>query len=190
MKNCVIVHGCPDSPEHDPKTRTYDRHWITVTQKTLNDRGIATDVPLMPEPWQPNYEAYKARFAECHVDEDTVLIGHSCGSAFLVRWLGDTKQRVAKLILVAPWKIAPQDDEGRKAYYEYPIDGSIRGRVGKIVIFTSNNEEDDGKRSAQMYHEALGGEVISLPNHGHYTEGDMGTGEFPELLEVVLGDRV
>jgi predicted alpha/beta hydrolase family esterase len=87
------------------------------------------------------------------------------------------------LILVAPWKIPDKDDEFRKLFYEYPIDESIKTRVGDIVMFTANDEEDEGKKSLKIFHKALGGKIIELPNHGHYTQGDMGTEKFPELLE-------
>ena len=37
-----------------------------------------------------------------------------------------------------------------------------------------------------MYQDSLGGKVIELKSHGHYTLGDMGTEEFPELIQEVL----
>ncbi len=87
---------------------------------------------------------------------------------------------------LGPWKIADKDDPFRRAFYEHPIDETISSRVGKIVIFTADDEKEDGKKSAIIVHNALGGEVISLNGHGHYTLKDMGTEEFPELLEAVL----
>jgi predicted alpha/beta hydrolase family esterase len=84
--NCIVIHGCPSNAERvmDPKTRTYDKHWI---------------------PW------IKKEFEKYNVTKNTILIGHSCGCAFLVRWLGETKQKVNKLILVAPWKIPDKKEE-------------------------------------------------------------------------------
>lgn len=138
--------------------------------------------PLMPNPWAPDYEAFKAVLDNLEVNENTVLIGHSCGCAFLVRWLGDTKKSIAKLILVAPWKIPDEDDEGRKKFYLYPIDKTIASRVGQIIMFTSNDEEEDGKKSLEIFHQSLGGDIIDLPNRGHYT----GPTPFPELIDAVL----
>ncbi|HHD92484.1 MAG TPA: hypothetical protein ENL06_02580, partial [Candidatus Portnoybacteria bacterium] len=37
-----------------------------------------------------------------------------------------------------------------------------------------------------MWKEKLNAKVIELKNHGHYTEGGMGTTEFPELLKEIL----
>lgn len=187
QKNCLVVHGCPGNAESlmDLSGRTYTKHWIPWIRHELNARNIKTQVPLLPEPWAPVYEKFKAEFEKYPVNESSILIGHSCGGAFLVRWLGDTKQKIDTLILVAPWKIADPDKAGRDAYYEYPIDETIRDRVGRIVMFTSDNEEDDGKKSVLMFHEALGGEMIELKGHGHFTMEDMGTDEFPELLTAI-----
>ena len=169
----------------DPETRTYDKHWIPWLKRELSSR-IKTETPLMPDPWEPNYNKFKATFEKCKVTEDIILVGHSCGCSFLVRWLGETKQKVNKLILVAPWKISGKEDKNKKAFYEYAIDASIKSRVNGIVMFTADDEQEDGKRGLAMFHDTLGGKVIELKNHGHYTIGDMGTEEFPELLEEVL----
>ncbi|OGZ10490.1 MAG: hypothetical protein A3D67_03865 [Candidatus Lloydbacteria bacterium RIFCSPHIGHO2_02_FULL_51_22] len=187
-RNCVIIHGCPSNAERakNPETRTYDKHWIPWLKKELDAAGMKTDTPLMPTPWEPEYEKFKKEFDRCEVNEDTILVGHSCGAAFFVRWLGETKRKVLKLILVAPWKIPDEDDAFRKAFYLYPIDESISKRVDEIVMFTADDEEEDGKESLKIFHRALGGEVVELQGHGHYTFGDMGTEEFPELLGTIM----
>lgn len=112
------------------------------------------------------------------------MIGHSCGTSFIVRWLGDTKQKIKELILVAPWKIPDKVDGGyRKKFYSYKIDTTIRSRVKEIVMFTADNEAENGKKSSRMFQKALGRRVVELHGRGHYTMNDMGTEEFPELLE-------
>lgn len=186
--NCIIIHGCPSDEEKslNPETRTYDKHWRPWLMKELNERGIKVDGPMMPEPWAPDYEKFKQEFEKCEVNDETILVGHSCGCAFLVRWLGETKRKIAKLILVAPWKIPDGEDEKLKDFYNYPIDESIKDRVGQIVMFTSDDEEDDGKESVKIFHQALGGKVIELKGHGHFTLGGMKTEVFPELLSIVL----
>jgi predicted alpha/beta hydrolase family esterase len=187
-KKCIIIHGCPSDVEKtmNSETRTYDKHWISWTKKQLITNGIETETPLMPSPWYPDYEKFKRTFEKYNVDEKTILIGHSCGCAFLVRWLGETKREIFKLILVAPWKIPDREDEYRKAFYTYPIDETIKERVDEIVMFTADDEEEDGKKSLKIFHEALDGKIIKLKGRGHYTLKDMGTEEFPELIEIVL----
>ncbi len=182
MGNCIIIHGCP-SNNMDP---TYNKHRIPRLKNELIKNNIPTETPLMPSPRQPVYEDYKKEFEKYTVDEDTILIGHSCGCAFLVRWLWETKQKIKKLILVAPWKINDEGDEFREIFYTYPIDITIKDRVKKIVMFTSNDEDPEGKESLNIFHKSLEGEVINLKDHGHYTLWNMGTEEFPELLKEIL----
>ena len=183
MENkCIIIHGCPATS----KDKGYEKHWMPWAKKELIAKGIQTESPLMPTPWEPEYEKFKKEFEKHEVDENTILIGHSCGTAFLVRWLGETKQKIFKLILVAPWKINDEGDKFREKFYTYPIDETIKDRVKEIIMFTSDNEEDAGKESLKIYHQALDGQIIDLKGRGHYTRNDMGTEEFPELIEAVL----
>ncbi len=184
--NCIIVHGCPSDAEKamDPKRRTYDKHWMPWLKKELDRRGIKTIIPLMPEPWNRDYLVWKEEFGKLNVTEETILIGHSCGAAFLVRWLGDTKKKIKKLILVAPWKIANRED--KIEFYDFKIDRSIKSRVKEIITFTSDDEEPDGKESVKIFHKAIDGKIMELHGKGHFTLEDMGTEEFPELLKEVL----
>jgi len=180
---CIVIHGCP-SDGNDP---SYGKHWMPWIKKNLIANNIETEIPLMPTPWQPDYEKFKAEFEKYAVDENTILVGHSCGCAFLVRWLGETKTKILKLFLVAPWKIPQEKRNGTDVnFYNYQIDSTIQDRVDKIVMFTADDEEADGKKSLKIFHEAIGGEIIELKERGHYTMGDMKTDEFPELLEKIL----
>jgi len=190
--NCIIIHGCPSDEEKamDPETRTYDKHWMPWIKEKLEAAGIKTEVPLMPEPWAPDYEKFKQEFEKYPVTENTILVGHSCGCSFLVRWLGESKVRIKKLILVAPWKIGEDASPASKAFYDFTFDGTLKDRVGHIVMFTSDTERENGKRGLEMFHGAIGGEIVNLKGHGHYILGDMGTAEFPELLVAVKNPAI
>jgi len=187
-RRCIIIHGCPSDIEKamDPEKRTYDKHWIPWTKNQLASRGIDVIAPLMPDPWYPDYEKYKTEFEKYTVNKNTILIGTSGGCAFLVRWLGETKKNIYKLILIAPWKIPSSDNNHSQSFYAYTIDESIKKRVQHIIMFTSDNEEPDGKKSLEIFHRHLGGEIIELHNHGHFVIDDMKTEQFPQLIEKAL----
>jgi uncharacterized protein len=191
MASCIIVHGCPDSEEKamSDGERTYDKHWIPWIKRKLEQKGVKTKVPLMPEPWEAIYEDWKEVIDGLDIDENSILVGHSCGCAFLVRWLGDSRKKVNKLILVAPWKILYGDylkREDKVNFYKFEINEEVRDNVNDVVIFTSDNEEEEGRKSAKLFAGALVGKVIEIKGRGHYSLGDMGTEEFPELLEEIL----
>ncbi|MFA5936906.1 MAG: alpha/beta hydrolase [Candidatus Paceibacterota bacterium] len=187
--NCIIIHGCPSSPQelidiNNPDA--YYKHWIPYIRENLILKGVKTETPLMPHPWEPDYEAFKKEFEKYPVSENTILVGHSCGCAFLVRWLGESKQKIKKLILVAPWKILKANDLFRERFYTYPIDETINDRVGEIVMFTSDTESEGGKRSLEIYKQSLKGKIIELKGKGHFVYKEMGTEKFPELLKEIL----
>jgi len=185
-KNCIIIHGCPGTKERAMERPSYAHHWMPWVKEALIARGIPTITPLMPSPWAPDYQAFKKEFEKCEVNENTILIGHSCGCSFLVRWLGESKKKIFKLILVAPWKINNKGDEFREAFYNFPIDETIKDRVKEIIIFTADDEAPEGKESLKIFQQALGGRIIELKGRGHYTLKDMGTEEFPELINEVI----
>jgi predicted alpha/beta hydrolase family esterase len=188
VQDCIIIHGCPSGPEgeRDADTRSYDKHWIPWVRERLIERNVPTLSPIMPDPWAPDYTRFKQEFEKHPVSERTMLIGHSCGCAFLVRWLGESKQKIDTLVLVAPWKVPRAGDRHREAFYAFSIDATIKHRARQILMFTSDTEAADGKKSLAIYHAARGGDVIHLPNRGHYVMADMGTCEFPELIDRIV----
>ncbi|MCL5439092.1 MAG: class I tRNA ligase family protein [Patescibacteria group bacterium] len=188
-RTCVIVHGCPSNKENlidlSPKNPT--GHWIQWARRGLEKIGYKVYIPLMPIPWEPDYETWKKEFEKILVNEESVLIGHSCGCSFLVRWLGESKKKVKKLILVAPAKIAKENaSEAIKKLYDFEINQEIKKNISEVVIFISDNEEERIKKSAEMFRESLGASLIELTGKGHFTYDDMGTDEFPELLNIVI----
>lgn len=179
---CIIIHWCPD----DSNDSSYNKHWIPWLKKELNSKNIEVEVPLMPSPWEPDYDKFKNEFEKYDVDEDTVLVWHSCGCAFLVRRLWESKTKISKLILVAPWKINDEWGEIRERFYNYTIDKRIKDRVKKIIIFSSDNEEKNWKISLKLFHDEIGWDIIELKSRGHYILSHMKTEKFPELLEIIL----
>lgn len=190
VKNCIIIHGCP-SPKNaekskNPETRTYDKHWIPWLKEQLTSKNIKTEIPLMPNPWEPVYEDFKKEFEKYEVSEDSILIGHSCGCAFLTHWLSENEQKIDKLILVAPYKVNDRGGEARDLFYGFKLNPNLNDRINKIVMFTSDNEREGGKKSIEIYSSILKGKIIELKNHGHFTMKDMGKTELPELLNEIL----
>jgi predicted alpha/beta hydrolase family esterase len=143
-------------------------------EQQLQQQGIEVFRPLMPTPRIENYENFKKEFEkyESFIDEHSILVGHSCGSAFLVRWLGECDKTIKKLILVAPRKIFDDKNQEKiqqKDLYDYEINPELTKRVDEIVMFTADDEDPIGKESLQLFHQALGGNIIELPHHGHFT---------------------
>jgi len=185
--NVVIVHGCNDNEEDGlERPKENERHWKPWLKKELENHGIDVSNELYPRDWDADYGEWKKVFEKNKIDENTILVGHSCGGAFLVRWLSETNQKIKKLILVAPAKRLPGMKEKYLKFYTFKPNEKVKNNIGEIVIFVSNDESPGIKKAVELYKQELNAKVIELKNHGHFTLGDMGTEEFPELLEEIL----
>jgi len=174
ISNIVVVHG-----GNVEKDKEYNKHWMPWLKKELDKRNINSVFPQMPVDSKATYEKWKKIFEKIKVDKNSILVGHSRGAAFLVRWLGDSKIKIKKLILVAPCKFASVNY--KKTFYDFEINPAVRDLSGEIIIFSSDNDEDSILKSVKEYHKILSGEVIEMKNHGHFL-----INEFPELLEKIL----
>ncbi len=189
MKNTILIHGCCDKEEFfgEEYPSGSNSHWFPWIQKQLNIAGIESQTPEMPSPYKPEYKEWKRVFKKFIVNEDTILVGHSCGAGFLLRWLGEEKNSVAKLMLVAPYFDPKKKSEVREDLVDFVVDSSIQDRT-EVHIFHSSDDSVDGVKDSM--------EILSqiLPNaqkhlfkdKGHFTLGDMETEKFPELLEVLV----
>jgi len=188
MKNVMIVHGCPSKSarELDEETRTYDKHWIPWIREKLEEKSVEVKTPLMPEPWKPNYEQWKEVFEKNVIDDNSILIGHSGGAGFLVRWLGETKKKVDRLILVAPYIFDSGHDPGLKDFVAFTPDLNLKDYCNEIIVFVDREDDSEIVKSADFAHQKLEAKLIELKDKGHFVEGDMGTTEFPELLGEIL----
>jgi uncharacterized protein len=180
----LIVHGCPQSAED---LLPHNKLWMNWLEGKLKEKGLNAVAPDMPVPWKPRYEAWKKELEKYSVTQNSMLIGHSCGGGFLVRWLLDTHKTVKKLILVAP-AISSVVEDRQKYFYNFELPSDASEIADEIVLFVSNDSESM-LESFELYSKALKPRVIRLENKGHFIIYTMGTNEFPELLEEVLAKK-
>jgi predicted alpha/beta hydrolase family esterase len=186
MKHVVVLHGCCSKEEFLDETlaSASNSHWLPWIQKKLITIGIAAQTPEMPQAYDPDYETWKAVFNRFSVDDRTLLVGHSCGAGFLLRWLGETKKQLTKLILVAPWL----DLTGKRGrFLDFEVDPSIETRVNELhVLFSSNDRVEGVKESVEILTKTFAkAKLHDLKDKGHFTCQEMKTAAFPELLNLI-----
>ena len=186
--NCIIVHGS-NSTEVDSKRGVpeNERHWKPWLKKELEKRGVKVSNDLYPDDWLPDYNKWKKVFEKNEVDKNTILVGHSAGTAFLLRWLAENKKKINKLILVAPSVIKDGKYLGLSKLKDFKFDASLKKYFNELIIIYSDDDDDDILNSAKAVNKKLGGKLINLHGKGHFTEDDMGKKEFPELLKEIIG---
>jgi len=186
MRNVIMVHGMPDKDEYyDPTAPTMSNaHFIPWLQKQLQVKNIKVDVPEMPHAYMPDYTVWSKEFWRFDVSTATVLVGHSCGAGFLLRWLSEHRDvKVLKTILVAPWLNV--DKEHETEMFDFEIDTSLNSRAG-IIVFESTNDDYYIQKSVTKIKSTFRDIKTKIfENHGHFCERDIGK-EFPELLDEII----
>jgi len=187
MKRAVILHGLPSDEEyHDFEGDSQSNdHWLPWLQQQLCARDILTQTPEMPNAYDPKYEEWKEEFERQVVDEDTLLVGHSCGGGFLLRWLSEENRTVGHLVLVAPWL---DREKVNGPLFEFDLDPSVESRIkGGIDLLYSTNDETSQQTSLEYLRQSgIDIRYHEFKDYGHFCLRDMKTREFPELLEICL----
>ena len=197
QKNVVLLHGMwperingeliADIPLCNPNN---EGNWMGLTEKQLEESGIDVTCPFIPDSWGSKYEQWKVELDQANINENTVLVGLSVGAYAILRYLGESKKKVKKVILVAPGGIVKKDDiEGMfpnaVEFTSFPIAPELKTQIkDRVVIFISDDEPYDGvRRATKMYEDTLDAKVIRQENMGHYS---FLISEFPELLDEIV----
>jgi predicted alpha/beta hydrolase family esterase len=182
--NAVIVHGRPPREEfYDPgEPSPSNQHWLPWLAKQLIVRDIPAHTPEMPHAYAPEWDAWSREFERYDVTPATILVGHSCGGGFLVRWLSEHPDaRVGRVVLVAPW-IDPTGERVGE-FFRFTLDPRLAERTAGLVIMTSDDDSDEVLRSVAILRDRLAGaEVRQFPGYGHFLRT-----ELRELLVAALG---
>ncbi len=187
MKTAIIVHGMPSKEEYyDPSKRSASRHhFIPWLQRQLILKDILTQTPEMPEPYDPDYQKWSSVFEQFKINKDTLLVGHSCGAGFLVRYLSEHKLEAGKVILVAPW--LDPTSELKSKMFSFQIDENLKEKCEDVVMMYSTDDDAEVLSSVDLLSKKIKDiDVKEFIGKGHFTYTEMGNGEFPELLEIAL----
>jgi predicted alpha/beta hydrolase family esterase len=187
MKNAIILHGMPDKVEYfDPKMPSASNFcWIPWLQKQLIINGITAATPEMPMAYEPDYPIWRREFERYDITPATILVGHSCGGGFIVRWLSENMNaRVGKVVLVAPWLDPGHKETG--SFFNFEIDAGLVESTEGLTTFYSDDDDDDIQQSIEMLKNKLpGASFKKFHGYHHFVDSKLTNG-FPELLEEVL----
>lgn len=187
MDNALILHGMLDKEEYYSVDfpSASNSHWIPWLQKQLLLHDIAAQTPEMPNSWKPDYETWRKEFERYDLTPKTMLIGHSCGAGFIVRWLSEHAEvHVGNVVLVAP-SLGIDLDVGD--FFDFKIDSGLASRTKKLVIFNSDDDSDAIQQAAETLRNTIKGvQYREFHNYGHFCFQDMKTIEFPELRDELL----
>jgi alpha-beta hydrolase superfamily lysophospholipase len=148
----------------------------------------------MPLAYAPDFPAWCREFERYDIGPGTMLVGHSCGGGFLLRWLSEHPEaRVGRMVLVAPWldpygEVAPDFFD----FGDPGIDPALVSRTAGTLLFHSDDDSEDIQESVRVIRESVAGiDCQDFPGYGHFTREDrMGGPGFPALLDALVGGMV
>jgi len=176
-RRAVVFHGTGGNPHVA---------WYPWLAERLRARGYTVEVPHLPGMNAEPLETFLPPVLRAHVfDEDTVLVGHSGGAAFLLALLERLETPVAQAVLVAGYSTPPNDGAEPVLQASYDWD-RIRARAGEFV-FVNSVLDPYGCDAAQgrVLLDHLGGTQVVRPR-GHFGDADDPCEQFPLLERLVL----
>ncbi len=193
MKNAIIIHGTSDKEEYysPDYPSASNSHWLPWLQKQLIIRDIPAVVIEVPNSYMPDYAVWKRELERFDITPETILIGHSCGGGFLVRWLSENKNvTVGKVVLVAPW-LDPEKSKGKdNDFFNFTMDEKLVSRTAGVTIFNSDNDDSSIHVSVEKILGSIPDiKLVDFHSYGHFCFSDMQTVEFPQLLEEAISVR-
>ena len=180
MTNVFIFHGTGGFPEEN---------WFPWMKEKLEELGYKVIVPQFPTPenqtlenWFKVMDNYSGA-----LNQDTILIGHSLGGAFLLRVLERIQLKIkAAAIVSAPVGIRPiKNWEGDQPFIGKPFDwDKIKNSAQKFFVFHSDNDPYVGIGNGEETARRVGTELTFVPNAGHFNK-TAGYTKFDLLLEKI-----
>lgn len=187
MDKVYILHGICDeeeyySNEHPCPSNT---HWHPWLQKQLMMAGYNCQTPEVPKSYQAKYQSWFNTIDYLPMDSDTILVGHSAGCGFFLKWLSNNNVKIKKLILVAPFA-DPFSEYGD--FLKSDLNPNLNDRIGEIHVLYSKDEDVLGIKETvdQIMETYPKTQYHEFENHGHFCLGDMGVEAFPSLLNIVV----
>ena len=183
MPLALIIHGTPPKEEYFnlevPSPSNF--HWFPWLQKQLLMAGYLAQTPEMPVPYRPDYTPWAREVERYNISSDDILIGHSCGAGFLVRWLSENKVTPKRVVLVAPW-LDPDRNHCVPGFFDFTIDKKLTERT-ELHLMYSDNDDLEVERSVQLLLKELPRvKAHLLPGWGHFC----GMSTFEELKQIAI----
>ena len=198
-KQIIVIHGGTTFPTHEAYIEhltTLDidiarlRYKVDWKGSMAKDLGEAFDVitPKMPNSTNAQYYEWEIWLSNIltKIHGDVILIGHSLGGAFLLKYLSENtiKNKINALFLIA----APIESEHNEYLGEFtkPNDTSnILRQTNKIYIMHSEDDKVVPYVQSQKLHKSIpSSKLITLQGYGHFNKE-----HFPELINKLKSSQ-
>ena len=179
--NFFIIHGVYANP---------DANWFTWLKNELEKIGYEVIIPHFPTPLDQSLESWLRTIShyEYKINEDTILIGHSLGAAFILNYLEQASKKIKAAFLIAGFfkPIGSEYDKLNETFINKNFDWKkIKNNCGKFFVIGSDNDEYISIGITKDLAKSLGAKLKIIHNGGHLNK-KAGFDKFPELLDLIL----
>jgi len=184
MTNIFVIHGAYGDPEEN---------WFPWLKSELEKLGCKVFVPKFPTPenqslenWLKVFEDYKQ-----YLDENSIVVGHSLGPAFLLNILEKLDKPIKAAFFVSGFVGLlgnPDFDNINKSFVDKSFNWQkIKQNCKKFYIFHSDNDPYVPLEKAKELAKNLDVDVILVKNAGHFNE-KAGYTKFELLLKKIKNE--
>ena len=181
--NIVFCHGVGDSRGYVYNPSKGWKGWLQFIADAEHD--VLMQIPRFPHAniFDVKYEEW-AEIMDCQkIDKDTILIGHSAGGGFILKYLSlNPEIKPKQVILVAPW-IDTSSVNPNGFYKDFDLSSEILNRIlNGIDLMVSDNDQvpeinDSTKKICSRLPEIR---IHNFPGYGHFVKD-----ELPEILPII-----
>jgi predicted alpha/beta hydrolase family esterase len=122
-----------------------DKNFIPWLAESLRSKGYDVQAPQLPNTDAPTQEEQVGFVLEnCQLDENTIIIAHSLGSAVAMKALESIDKPIQRLVLVAPViepEFNPHDERSIYKTFKFDYDfDKVRQNARQRVILSDDLE--------------------------------------------------
>ncbi len=182
MSNVFIFHGTEGSPQEN---------WFPWLKEKLETKGCKVLVLQFPSP--PGEPASVTAWFEVlkdydqHINEGTILVGHSLGGIFTLRILERLQHPVKAVFLVGtPIGVRPILNYDRdRSFSGFSFDWpTIKANTKHLTVYQSDNDPYVSLGNGEQLSKELGVGLTFIPNAGHFNT-KAGYTKFEVLLNKI-----
>lgn len=179
MKNYFIIHALGN---------TANDYWYPWVKKQVEDKGFECITPTLPPLKKMSYSSWEEEFNKYKhkINKETVFVGHSTGSVFLVHYLMKHNLHISKFIGVVSFNEnntnspKPEWEEINKSFFVSNLENFINFAKTRICFYSPADVYDF--KLLDKFATQIKAKKIILEKAGHFTS-DYGYGE--KFLEVI-----
>ncbi|MGV8162737.1 MAG: RBBP9/YdeN family alpha/beta hydrolase [Candidatus Nanoarchaeia archaeon] len=179
--NVFIIHGSYGNPREN---------WFPYLKQKLEKESCKVFIPKFPTPENQSLENWKTIFNKYkkHLNETTIVVGHSIGVAFLLNILEQENKKINSAFFVAGFTGSLNNkefDKINKSFADKKFNWKkIKNNCQEFFVFHSDNDPYVPLTKAEELAKNLDVKVILVKNAGHFNESS-GYKKFDLLLEKI-----